>query len=211
MEKTREEEANKGEEAEEAHSLTVGVRYDARVSVLAYFISFRAYGTWLHGHPEGSVDDEHNKPDTPLLPADPARASRESGALKHPPVELDAERRFVVDAAIRSVCAHRGWRLRALHVRSTHVHVVVSAAPAPERVMNDFKAWSTRRMREAGALPREIEPWSYHGSTRYLNTPTSLQRAIDYTLHEQGPALPMTRPTGWNDEWNAPIPNEPQA
>ncbi len=35
---------------------------------LAYFITFRCYGTWLHGDRRGSVDRFHNIYGTPRLP-----------------------------------------------------------------------------------------------------------------------------------------------
>src|SRR5262245_15497751 len=108
--------------------------------VLAYFITYHTYGTWLHGRDIGSVDKDHNVPGTPYLPPDPKRERREFATLKHPPVELCASRRFIVDATIREVCQHRKWLLRAVHVRTTHVHAVVSAHHTAERVMNDFKA-----------------------------------------------------------------------
>jgi REP element-mobilizing transposase RayT len=164
------------------------------MSPLAYFITFHTYGTWLHGHEGGSVDDDHRVVGAPFAPKDPGREVRELRRMKCPPVELDPYRRFVVDATIREVCTHRRWKLRALHVRSTHVHVVVAADKPPERVLNDFKAYSTRRMREAGVLPPDVEPWSHHGSTRYLNTPESLVRATDYVLNDQGEPLEMKSP-----------------
>lgn len=164
---------------------------------LSYFITFRTYGSWLHGHVEGSVDREHATPGTPLLAPDPARERREFQSLRHSPVELDAERRFVIDATIVEVCAYRRWTLHARHVRTNHVHVVVAASHSPERVMNDLKAYSTRRMREAVVLDKSIDPWAYHGSTRYLNTEVALARAIDYVLREQGEPLEMRCPDGW--------------
>jgi hypothetical protein len=30
-------------------------------SPLGYLITFRAYGTWLHGHERGSVDQHHRQ------------------------------------------------------------------------------------------------------------------------------------------------------
>lgn len=172
--------------------------------LLGYLITFHTYGSWLHGHPKGSVDDDHAVPGTPFLAPDAVREAREYKELKYPPIELGAERRFVVDATIREVCAYRNWRLAAVHVRTTHVHSVVAAGHSPERVMNDLKSYSTRRMREAGILARDIEPWSYHGSTRYLNTESSFARAVAYVLHEQGVALEMRNP-------NEPRANEPRA
>jgi hypothetical protein len=36
---------------------------------LAYLITFRAYGTWLHGDSRGSVDRFHNRYGAPLIRA----------------------------------------------------------------------------------------------------------------------------------------------
>ncbi len=123
------------------------------------------------------------------------------GTLRCPPVELNAEQRFVVDATIREVCAHRRWHLHAVHARTTHVHSVVFAPHTPERVMNDFKAYATRRMREARVLALGINPWAYHGSTRYLSTEHSRAQAIHYVLHEQGEPLEMRCPIGWRPKF----------
>ena len=137
------------------------------VATLGYLISFRTYGTWLHGRAEGSVDSDHNVPGTPYLPADAAQEARAAKLLKCPPIVLDAQRRFVVDATVQGVCDYRRWTLHAVHVRTTHVHVVITARHTPERVMTDLKGWATRRMRESGVLGADVEPWAYHGSTRY--------------------------------------------
>ena len=48
-----------------------------------------------------------------------------------------------------------GWRLHALTVRTNHVHAVVSADEAPEKVMTNFKIWATRRLREHELLDPE--------------------------------------------------------
>ncbi|MEO7327841.1 MAG: transposase [Minicystis sp.] len=107
-----------------------------------------------------------------------------------PPVLLDAARRSAVDFAIRDHCQHRAWRLHALHVRTNHVHLVVSAGLPPEQVMSQLKAWATRRMVEAKVLAQGIRPWSRHGSTRYLWTSASIHVACHYVLEAQGPPLP---------------------
>lgn len=117
--------------------------------------------------------------------------------MKGPPVTLNAERRFVVYAITREVCEYRHWKLHALNVRTTHVHVVVSAKHKPERVMNDLKACCTRRMREANVLDTAAEPWSYHGSTRYVDSDNSFARAKTYVSDEQGLPLELTQPIGW--------------
>ena len=138
------------------------------VEPLAYLITLRTYGTWLHGDVRGSTDRDHNVPETPLLAVDRPRQMRERSMLKHGPVLLDAARRTIVRAMVQEVADHRDWTLHAIEVRSNHVHVVVSAPDAPERVMNALKSWCTRRMVEAKLLERGVKAWSRHGSTKYL-------------------------------------------
>ncbi len=153
---------------------------------LAYFITFVCYGTWLHGDERGSVDREHNLPGTPYLPPDAERVRAEQELMDQPPYELDDRRREVVLKTIQEVCAHRGWSLLAAHARSKHVHVVVQAVAKPEKVMNDFKAYASRRLTEAGLDDRDRKRWARHGSTRYLWKQEHVEAAIRYVVHEQG-------------------------
>jgi REP element-mobilizing transposase RayT len=155
-------------------------------AVLAYLLTYHTYGTWLHGDQEGSVDRVNNIPGTPLLPPDPRREAFERAEMKQPPYYLDAPRRQCVLATIQEVCVHRRWSLLAAHIRSTHAHVVVHAPTDPEKVMNDFKAYSSRRLTEAGFEDRNRKRWSRHGSTRYLWEIDSVEGAIRYTIDEQG-------------------------
>jgi hypothetical protein len=181
------------------------------VPALAHFISFHTYGTWLHGREDGSVDRLHNVVGKPALRSDPDRVSLERSKLKHPPITLCAERRFVVHETIQDVCDYRRWALKALNVRTTYVHVVLAGASTPERAMNDLKAYCTRRMREAHVLAADLSPWSYHGSTRYLDSDNSLCRAITYVRDEQGPPLEMKCPASWAPRRSSfPDDSEPQ-
>src|SRR5262245_13920733 len=124
-------------------------------TALAYFISFTAYGTWLHGREPGSVDHAHNQVGEPFLPADAEaeQAERERMTQSHYP--LNPERRGVVLETVREVSRHRGWTLWAAHVRSNHVHAVISAQATPEKVMADFKAYASRRLRERLGEPSD--------------------------------------------------------
>jgi hypothetical protein len=136
----------------------------------AYLITFRCYGTWLHGDERGSVDRDHNVYDTPFLSREEQREGEERRRLKQAPVELNAAQREAVDKAIREVCEHRGWLLRAINVRTNHVHVVISARCKSQKVLNDFKAYATRGMRNVGVWESGISPWAMRGSRRYLWT-----------------------------------------
>ncbi|MBI3411354.1 MAG: transposase [Planctomycetes bacterium] len=158
---------------------------------LAYFITYTTAGTWLHGKAEGSVDPQHNDVGTPFIPGEVELEEGKRAKLKQPSYKLDAPRRRVVLKTIQEVCRHRGWELHACHVRSTHVHAVVAAHAAPEKVMNDFKAYASRRLTEAGFDTRDRNRWTRHGSTKYIWDEAYLQNAVRYVLEEQGE--PMER------------------
>ncbi len=163
---------------------------DAPGSVpLAYLITIRTYGTWLHGDDRGSIDREHNVFGTPLLPSNPRRERAERRRCKHAPVALNAAQRQVTRAAIVAVCEHRQWSLHELNVRTNHVHVVVSAPCHPDHVRGSFKSWATRRMREACVINASIQPWAKDGSRKYLWKPEQVEAACRYVLDGQGPDL----------------------
>jgi len=169
---------------------------------LAYFITFTCYGTWLHGDERGSVDDEHNVPGTPVLPPDPERRARESDDLAETPYHLDPTRRQVTLHAVCEIARRKGWTLHAVHVRSNHVHIVVTAEGPPERVMNDFKTAASRYLNKAFLHERERKRWTRHGSTRYLWTEEIIAEKVHYVLHGQGE--PMER---YPDEVPNPAPS----
>ena len=106
-------------------------------------------------------------------------------------MKLNAARRRSVKAAIRENCDLKKWWLRALSVRTNHVHSVVSIGELkPERVLNAFKANATRHMRRDGNWRSERSPWADKGSKRRLWNARSVERAIDYVLNGQGDELP---------------------
>ena len=66
------------------------------------------------------------------------------------------------------------------------MHVVVTANVKPEKVMNDFKSWSTRRMVQAGTFEKGRKAWVRHGSTRYLWDAKAVDDACQYVAEAQG-------------------------
>jgi hypothetical protein len=92
------------------------------------------------------------------------------------------------------VCGHRGWRLLAVNARTNHVHLVVTALSEPEVVLQSIKSWTTRRLVEARLLVLDGPLWARHGSTVYLWTSESVDRAIDYVVHRQDAAPATTSP-----------------
>lgn len=93
--------------------------------------------------------------------------------------------------AIREVCEFRGWELAAAQVRTNHIHVVISAAVKPERVMVDLKIRASTRLNRMAQDGAAATWWSRHGSTRYLWKSESLERAVHYVLFEQGAPMAL--------------------
>ena len=74
---------------------------------LAYLISFRGYGTWLHGDERGSIDRHHNRYKSPYIEPNPRWHRHNTEVLDGQPVILDARQRKSVERAIRTTCHFR--------------------------------------------------------------------------------------------------------
>src|SRR5882672_1304883 len=98
----------------------------------------------------------------PECPPNKKLLNDEKVARKHSEILLNQSQRKVVELAIREVCVHRQYSLHAINVLTNHVHTVVTAPRKPEHVMDSFKAYATRKLREAGLLGRDVKPWARH-------------------------------------------------
>lgn len=136
--------------------------FDNNEFPLAYLISFRTYGTWLHGDNRGSTSRKQNMYGTPHLDHNPQLLRAELKQLQHPPIKLDSKQRPVVEEAVREVCAN----------------------------LQAFQSYATRKLRRAGLLRQDVKPWARHGSTPYLWKERHVERAIDYVVNGQGDELP---------------------
>ena len=163
--------------------------FDTNEFPQAYLITFRCYGTWLHGDERGSMDRKHHMYGAPGIPTNPSLLRSDSNQLKHPRVTLNSKQRGVVERAVRAVCSYRKYSLHALNVRTNHVHVVVSAMHKPEPVLGAFKSYSTRALRRAGLISQTAKPWSRHGSTVYLWKERHVAKGIEYVMLGQGDEL----------------------
>src|SRR5262245_45094384 len=118
------------------------------MSLLAYHVTWTTYGTWLPGDVRGWVKwgQWGIKPPEPETERDARQRMVESTVV------LTEEQRTLVEQTIRDHCRIRGWLLHAVNVRSNHVHVVVTADREPGEVLNQFKAWCSRKLSDAGGL-----------------------------------------------------------
>ena len=165
--------------------------WNDRDTPLAYLVTFRSYGTWLHGDRRGSIDRFQNRYKAPYIEPNPQWHRHNARELKRAPVILDAAQRKSVEQSIRANCECRRWLLYALTVRTNHAHIVVSIGSLkPDRALIAFKANATKQMRLDGCWTQHSTPWAEKGSKRYLWNEQSVARAIDYVLNGQGDALP---------------------
>jgi hypothetical protein len=152
----------------------------------AYFITWSCYSTWLHGEDKGSVDRHHNRFGDPYLPANEPQNRAERGRMKQDAYILDEARRRIVFESILDQARYCGWTLLAVHVRSTHVNVVLQADQSPEQVMNILKAYSSRALNQADVDIADCKRWTRHGSTRYLWRRESVGETVEYVVRKQG-------------------------
>jgi len=165
------------------------VDFQDRNTPVGYLITFRCYGTWLHGDERGSIDRHHRAYGAPALPPSEMRKQHDRDLLKQPPVQLNSRQRPIVESAIRETCDIRRWNLWTVNVRTNHVHVVVTASKQPDAVMSALKANATRAMREAAVWQSELSPWEFRGSKKYLWDEEQLTNAIAYVECDQGKPL----------------------
>ena len=158
---------------------------------LAYLITIRTFGTWLHGDGRGSVD-RHGKNiyGTPRIAPNARFSEYMKQNTRDSEFLLDARQRAIIETAIREVCSVRGYGLKAINVRTNHAHSVVSSKIRPELMINAFKANSTRELRANGLVDDGACVWSRGGSRRYLWKPHHVDAAINYVLNGQGDDLP---------------------
>jgi REP element-mobilizing transposase RayT len=161
--------------------------YENREFPLAYLITIRTFGTWLHGDNRHSVD-RHGKNiyGTPDISPNLKLNKTMNAQVKQPEVIFDKLQREVVEIAVKELCEQRKYNLQAINVRSNHAHFVVSAQSRPERIADAFKAFATKKLREENLISKEIKVWSRGRSRRYLWKPRHVELAIDYVLYAQG-------------------------
>jgi hypothetical protein len=152
----------------------------------AYLLTFSCYGSWLHGDERGSVDRNHRMHGMPLLEPASGLHQHEAVSMGETAYSLTALTCPVVLEALSEVCQHRGWELLAAHVRTQHVHAVIKAAEAPERVLTQIKAYSSRALQGIPGERDRQRRWSRGGSKRYLWRPEDVDAAVHYVVHEQG-------------------------
>src|SRR5215212_33708 len=93
--------------------------WDENEFLLAYLITIRTYGTWLHGDERGAVDRHgQNLYGSPRMRKNEDLQIMMKEAMRGKPFLLNSEQRRAVEFQVRDVCLRREFILRALHVRT---------------------------------------------------------------------------------------------
>jgi hypothetical protein len=122
------------------------------IKALAYHLTWTTYGTWLPGDKRGWIKKAHHgvkQPDWRL-----EGQSRER--MVEDAVVLSTEQRASVEQTIAAHCAIRKWSLHAANARTNHVHVIVTADAVPDVVMDQLKAWCSRKLSDAARLTERV-------------------------------------------------------
>ena len=157
--------------------------YEENVFPIAYLLTFRTYGTWLHGDDRSSVRRNGNNrfggvQVTPSVPLNEAmNDSRQQQAFV-----LDVDQRRCVQSAIIEVCEFRNYLLRAINIRTimatwwlrgrqaekaSRCQVMISEGTSEGRVFGSESvvAWSSIESVEnascIGAAPLKVLPGRY--------------------------------------------------
>jgi len=157
---------------------------------VGFFFTWTSYGTWLHGDERWSVNRKGETIRDKFVAPNLVLQQEHRELLKHAPSMMDGPMRRVVRLAIERDCEHRGYLLRAVNVRTNHVHAVVLANADPARILNSLKAWATRDLRQSGLVGKDTSIWTKGGSRRWLWNAEDVEGAVDYVLNGQGPDLP---------------------
>lgn len=151
----------------------------------AFLLTFTTYGGHLPGDPRGWCHHARG-----VHPPSDALLAYSRSIMRGPVITLDEAARAAVLCAVRDVCEYRRWPLRAAHVRTQHAHVV-AAGQDPDRMIRDYKAYSTRALRANGIYARDARIWADGGSAVPLWTEREVEDAARYVYERQGE--PMAR------------------
>jgi REP element-mobilizing transposase RayT len=152
---------------------------------LAFFLTWTTYGSWMPGDARGWADDRG------VIRAPNARLTRvATGLMRGPSVVLSFAQRDIIARVIHEHCKFRGWTLHAATCRTTHVHVVVTAAEhTPDGVLGSLKARCSRQLSQ-GADDGPRTWWTRGGSMRRTYDTRSLENVVMYVVECQDKPRP---------------------
>ncbi|PNY36788.1 hypothetical protein C2E31_11080 [Rhodopirellula baltica] len=150
-------------------------------SPIAFFITWTVYGTFLQGDSRW-----WRKRQAGQQPPQPHLTQWHRDRLNHEVILLNQQHRDAVETGITKHCEYRGWKLWVANPRTTHVHVVVTAADySGETVRDQLKANGTRAIRQIDDQFINRPVWTTSGDVRFVKSEDELARVIEYASEAQ--------------------------
>jgi REP element-mobilizing transposase RayT len=156
---------------------------------LAYHLIWTTYGTWLPGDARGWIESGVLGVQDP----DPKREDQARDLMAEAAVRLGPEQRQIVTQTIQDHCRLRSWQLRAVNVRSNHVHVVLTCPCSGEQARDQLKQWASRRLSDHAGLKTGVARkagrrrwWTEGGDARPIDDESYFANAVEYVINLQG-------------------------
>lgn len=148
---------------------------------IAFFITWTAYGTHLQGDERG-----WRRRGRGVQAPQPRLAEWRRQRLKHDILLLSPDERRVVEYECEQHCQLREWYVWALNARSTHVHVVATAAGVSGKIVRDqLKANATRGLRQQWPRFCDRPVWTAGGDWVCINSEDDLEQVCLYVREAQ--------------------------
>lgn len=165
-----------------------------------WFLTWTCYGQWLPGDARGFVSNKFegektekrkNQVGSPYDSGRPALHTLAKGLMASPPVRLTREQAQAVREQMEETARIRGWNIEAGAVMQNHVHLLVRVPddPPPEKLLRDFKSWTSKKLNTLFPAPNLRTWWTEGGSTRKIDSENSFQQCVTYILEQE---LPLT-------------------
>jgi hypothetical protein len=174
----------------------------------SWLITWTCYGNWVPGDKRGFVgnirdeDDtqvRHNIPGTPFDEDLPRLEAWVRQQLRGEPITLEQAEADALIAQYQETARIRKWSLQAASVMFNHTHLVVGVLgdPDPKLILETFKSWATRAVKELRPLPPNGTFWTAKGSKRKLPDEAAVRAAAIYVAKKQ----PNPLATWWASPW----------
>jgi REP element-mobilizing transposase RayT len=93
-------------------------------------------------------------------------------------------------AQFQETVSVRWWRLLAVAIMRTHVHLVVNAGETdPEILLRDFKSYGSRSLNAKWGKPKSDTWWTESGSRRRLMDENAVRAAVGYVERQKFPLV----------------------
>lgn len=150
-----------------------------------WLLTSTTYGTWHPGDGWWSYTDVSGE--VKLTAPQPRLARYAKDVQRGETVTLDSEQANCVLIQFCETSAYRNWSLLAVSVMSNHFHVVIAAADnvSADKILNDLKAYASRKLNRTFGRPTSNKWWTEGGSKRLLPNQRAIDAAIFYVVKKQ--------------------------